>query len=585
MRRLILTLLCVCFSATAAFAQAFNTGSPEQMVVFETFGSGLATDATLAGILPGVMTTRTVLFATSSARLSRNLGIAVVNPNSTPAIVTMTLRRGGDGTTSSVKTITVGARQQVAKFISELFSDVAELPLDFDGNLAITSDTPVAIAGLRFRGTTFSTIPITSLSSPGPVPVVAPGVGGSAAVILPQFAAGGSWSSEIVINNTTPDPLTTRIDLFKQDGTPLTTRLNSQSGNSFQNVVIPAEGLLILTNEDNGPLQVGYAIVTSLDTIAPMVTLTVPANGAAGVPVNQKVTATFNEPMDASTINTTTFRLTLGANPVSSTVSYLGSTATLTPGADLIANSTYTATITTGAKGADGNALESNFVWSFSTSAGVTDSTRPTVSSTVPANQATGVPINQKVAATFNEAMDAATINTTTFTVTAGNQPVGGTVSYIGQTATFRPSSNLSANTIYTATITTGAADLAGNAMASSFAWTFTAAADPDTTAPTVTSNDPANAATGVALNKRITATFSEAMDPLTITTGTFSLKQGFITVAGTVTYVGGLATFTPSSNLTPSTNYNARISTGARDLAGNAIASSFVWSFTTAAQ
>jgi hypothetical protein len=150
------------------------------------------------------MTTRTVLFATAGVRLSRNLGVAIVNPGSAATNVTLTLRRGGDGSTSSVKVIAIGSHQQFSKFISELFADVSELPLDFDGSLTITSDTPVAIVGLRFRGPIFSTIPITSLSQPAiPVSQIAPGVGGDGAVILPQFAAGSGWSSEIVISNTT----------------------------------------------------------------------------------------------------------------------------------------------------------------------------------------------------------------------------------------------------------------------------------------------------------------------------------------------------------------------------------------------
>jgi hypothetical protein len=51
---------------------------------------------------------------------------------------------------------------------------------------------------------------------------------------------------------------------------------------------------------------------------------------------------------------------------------------------------------------------------------------------------------------------------------------VSGAVSYAGLTATFDPASNLASNTVYTATITTGAKDLAGNALASNFVWSFT---------------------------------------------------------------------------------------------------------------
>jgi hypothetical protein len=103
-----------------------------------------------------------------------------------------------------------------------------------------------------------------------------------------------------------------------------------------------------------------------------------------------------------------------------------------------------------------------------------------------------------------------------------------------------------------------------------------------DTTAPTVISTVPVNGATGVLTNTKIAATFSEAMNPLTITTATFTLKQGATPVSGAVTYAGVTATFTPESGLAVSTVYTATVTTGAKDLAGNALAVNKVWSFTT---
>jgi len=98
-----------------------------------------------------------------------------------------------------------------------------------------------------------------------------------------------------------------------------------------------------------------------------------------------------------------------------------------------------------------------------------------------------------------------------------------------------------------------------------------------------VTSTDPINNVTGVARNKVVALTFSEAMDPLTINTSTFTLKQGTTAVSGTVAYSGTTATFTPTNVLAASTDYTATITTGANDLAGNALAANTVWSFTTA--
>lgn len=105
-----------------------------------------------------------------------------------------------------------------------------------------------------------------------------------------------------------------------------------------------------------------------------------------------------------------------------------------------------------------------------------------------------------------------------------------------------------------------------------------------DTTPPTVSSADPANNATGVALNQAITVTFSEAMDCSTITTSIVTLKDNLDTaVAGTISTCNNTtAVFTPSSNLSYSTLYTATITTGVKDAAGNAMAANYTWNFTT---
>ncbi len=105
-----------------------------------------------------------------------------------------------------------------------------------------------------------------------------------------------------------------------------------------------------------------------------------------------------------------------------------------------------------------------------------------------------------------------------------------------------------------------------------------------DTVAPIVSSTNPVNGATGVAV---ITASFSEAMNASTLTTTTFAVRgPGATAVTGTVTYNAStnIATFTPTSALAANTAYTATITTGAKDAAGNALASNHVWNFTTSA-
>ena len=207
----------------------------------------------------------------------------------------------------------------------------------------------------------------------------------------------------------------------------------------------------------------------------PIVISTDPANLATGVAVNKQITATFNEAMDPTTINTATFLLSQtvsGAVTSNGNVTFSSVTATFVSPLQLLPNTSYTATITTGAKDPLGHALLSNYTWTFTTGA---DNVAPAVTSTGPSNLARGVALDRRITANFSEAMDPLTINAATFTLVQSVSGISsnGSVAYSGTTATFTPPSNLSPNTSYTATITTGAKDPSGNALANNFSWTF----------------------------------------------------------------------------------------------------------------
>lgn len=337
-----------------------------------------------------------------------------------------------------------------------------------------------------------------------------------------------------------------------------------------------------------------WSFITVPAPTQPTVIATVPANLATNVPIGQAVLATFSEAMTASTINTSTFTLAgPGSTAVTGTVVYTasGSVATFTPSANLAYSTVYTATITTGVTGLTGAAMASNYVWTFTTASAPTG-IAPMIVSTIPVNLATNVPLNQLVSATFNQPMDPATINSTNFTLqAAGGAAVTGIVAYaaVGNTLTFTPAANLTASTQYTATITTGVKNLSGVALASSYIWTFTTGTANNTTPPELVSTFPANAATDVPLSQAVSGTFNEAMNPLTISTSTFTLTgSGSTTVTGTVSYdaIHFIATFTPNSNLLPNTQYTANLTSGVMDLSGNSLSTTGgvpnPWVFTT---
>jgi hypothetical protein len=329
-------------------------------------------------------------------------------------------------------------------------------------------------------------------------------------------------------------------------------------------------------DSEGNALQTDYIWTFSTGaTLSPTVIFTDPVNNATGVYLNATVHATFSLPMDPLTINTTTFTVKQGTTAVAGTIAYNGNTASFDPTTVLAPSTLYTATITTAAATVGGVTLQNNYTWTFTTGT----NSGPSVVSTDPLNNATGVYLNKTVSAFFNMPMDPLTLTTTTFTLKQGLAAVAGTITYSGSTVSFHPADELATNTVYFATITTGAKNTAGNALANDYVWSFTTG---DLSVPKVISTDPLNEATGVLLNKTVTASFSVLMDPSTITSTSFTVKQGTTLVAGTVSYSGTTASFDPAIALVLNTIYTATIKSTVKDLSGNTLESDYVWNFTT---
>jgi hypothetical protein len=105
------------------------------------------------------------------------------------------------------------------------------------------------------------------------------------------------------------------------------------------------------------------------DTTAPEVSSTSPAAQATRVALNSSVSATFSEPMDHSSLTIASFKLatTAGGTAVTGAVSVTDHTVTFTPSAPLARSTQYSATITSAARDAAGNALAANYSWNFTT--------------------------------------------------------------------------------------------------------------------------------------------------------------------------------------------------------------------------
>jgi len=219
------------------------------------------------------------------------------------------------------------------------------------------------------------------------------------------------------------------------------------------------------------------------DVTPPAVSSVSPVNGATGVSLGAVISANMSEAISAASVTGTTFQLkNSGGNVIAATVNSSSNQITLTPSAALTQSATYTVTIKGGSSGVKdiaGNALASDYNWTFTTVA--SDVTPPTVSSVTPANGAIGIAASSSVTATLSEAINAATVTTSSFQLkNPGGTVITATVNASSNQISLSPSSTLSASTVYTVSIkggSSGVKDLAGNALASDYTWSFTTAA------------------------------------------------------------------------------------------------------------
>lgn len=229
----------------------------------------------------------------------------------------------------------------------------------------------------------------------------------------------------------------------------------------------------------------------------------------------------------------------------------------------------------------------------------------PVVTATSPATATPpvgGVATNANVLVTFSKPMNQATLTPSTFLLACpAVTGITSAVTYdtLTQVATLNPDATLPAGVLCLARVTTGVKDTMGLSLASQYTWSFTTSAAADLMRPTVQVTVPPDASTSVATNSRVSAAFSEDMNPTTINSTSFLLTNTTLgtAVPGSVTYTvaSRTALFVPGGmgSLSPDTSYTAMITTGATDLAGNALAgtvialpgaSNYVWTFRTGA-
>jgi adhesin HecA-like repeat protein len=236
MRRLVYTVLLGIFAASVSFSQAGPlrtgfavvtpiTGGRLAFSVTETFTERFEGNLLQSSVQPSPLVTATSIVVTSDPASAANTGIAILNPFDVAASVTLTLLNQ-QGVIIGAKTVTLGARQQTSRFLTQLFPDVPELTESFTGQLFINSNVPIAVLALAFSGPFFTALPSTQLSGNNTAVggssdlggIISPFGGIAGALFLPQVASGGGWVSTITIANTSILPQSVRVDFFDSTG-------------------------------------------------------------------------------------------------------------------------------------------------------------------------------------------------------------------------------------------------------------------------------------------------------------------------------------------------------------------------------
>ncbi len=221
--------------------------------------------------------------------------------------------------------------------------------------------------------------------------------------------------------------------------------------------------------------------VNNIDMIAPSIIAKTPT-GPNNVPVDTKITVTFNELMKNSSAETafSTLPETHGS------FSWAGNTMTYTPNSNLSQGTNYIVTVGTGARDSAGNYMTAPYSWEFKTELKTADISPPIIT----ANSPTGnnVPVNTQINVTFNESMNTSS-SQSAFSILP---PTNGIFSWAGNTMTYSPNTNLNQGTTFNITVRTDAKDIAGNNMLSSYSWEFTTESSTGPNVPDV-SNPSAN--------------------------------------------------------------------------------------------
>jgi len=332
-----------------------------------------------------------------------------------------------------------------------------------------------------------------------------------------------------------------------------------------------------------------------------------PSDGATQIPLSANISVTFSHDVNPATLTPTSFYLTDSVGgPVTATISYdaATNTATLDPDSDLAFSAQYTIHVTSAVlRAIDGAYLAKEVASTLTT----VDPPPLGVVGATPSDGSAGVPLDTTIRVTFSEGVDTSTVDAISFVVedvTAGPLPVSGTFSFdstdaadplrTGDIVVFTPDSALPYSATIRVTLTTdiksARATASGGSLSAQAVWTFQTLDPPPLE---VVFTEPADAATDIPVGSNIIVTFSEDVDPSSVTATSFVLKEldgpgGNVvaTASGTRTVTDSVATLDPDDNYNLSTYYQVTLTTEIKSVrattSGGSLSAEYIFEFRT---
>jgi hypothetical protein len=153
-------------------------------------------------------------------------GLAIANPNSSAATISFYFT-DANGTPAGSGSTTIAANQQMAEFLDQ-FPFKVYTTATFQGTFTFTSNVPVAVVALR--GFTNERGDFLMSTQPVIDTTIAPS---SATAVVPHFADGGGWTTQVLLVNPTDTPMTGTVQFATPTGTAANVTIGGQTNSSF----------------------------------------------------------------------------------------------------------------------------------------------------------------------------------------------------------------------------------------------------------------------------------------------------------------------------------------------------------------